>query len=157
METDWGRGGLFRHIFLENSKCAKMIAFLIGFSQTPNHRKIIFAEEKAKVVAAARGTVLLQTLAALAILHQDDLKNRMISSNFWRLLYLHSKTYYVLFIPAMSNCKVLIQYQWQNPLCTKYPALSAGHRAVCGKEFAQAEPQTMTLSVKTYKLDVRLI
>ena len=72
---------------------------------------LTYTEEKAKVVAAARGTVLLQTLAALAILHQDDLKNRMISSNFWLLLYLHSKTYYVLFIPAMSNCKVLIQYQ----------------------------------------------
>ena len=38
---------------------------------------MIKTEEKAKLVAAAWGTELIQFLAALAILHQDDLKNRM--------------------------------------------------------------------------------
>ena len=32
---------------------------------------------KAKVVAAAQGTELIKLLAALAFLHQDDLKERM--------------------------------------------------------------------------------
>ena len=43
------------------------------------HRRWIKKEEKAKVkvVAAAWGTELIQFLAALAILHQDDLKNSM--------------------------------------------------------------------------------
>ena len=40
-------------------------------------RKKIMTEEKAKVVAAVWGTELIQFLAALAILHQDDLKIRM--------------------------------------------------------------------------------
>ena len=40
-------------------------------------KKMINKEEKAKVVAAAWGTELTQFLAALAILHQDDLKKRM--------------------------------------------------------------------------------
>ena len=40
------------------------------------HRRRIKTEEKAKVVAAARRTELVQFLAALAILHQDNLKNR---------------------------------------------------------------------------------
>ena len=35
-------------------------------------------QEKAKVVAASWGKELLQFLAALAILHQDELKNRLI-------------------------------------------------------------------------------
>ena len=35
----------------------------------------MYTEEKAKVVAAAWGTITV--LAALAILQQDDLKNRM--------------------------------------------------------------------------------
>ena len=39
-----------------------------------HHRKRINTEEKAKVVAAAWGTDLLQFLAALAFLHLDDLK-----------------------------------------------------------------------------------
>ena len=37
----------------------------------------IKTKEKAKVVAAAWGAELIQFLAALAILNQDDLKNRM--------------------------------------------------------------------------------
>ena len=38
----------------------------------------IYTEEKAKVVAAVWGTEFIRFLAALAILHHDDLKNRMI-------------------------------------------------------------------------------
>ena len=43
----------------------------------PTHRRRIKTEEKAKVVAAAWGAELIEFLAALAILHQDDLKNRV--------------------------------------------------------------------------------
>ena len=35
------------------------------------HRRRIYTEEKAKVVAAAWGTALFKFLAAIAILHQD--------------------------------------------------------------------------------------
>ena len=42
-------------------------------------RRQIYTEEKAKVVAAVWGTELIQLLAAQAILHQYDLKNRMNS------------------------------------------------------------------------------
>ena len=48
----------------------------VGFG----HRRRIYTEEKAKVVAAVWETELLQFLAVLAIFHQDDLKNRMNSS-----------------------------------------------------------------------------
>ena len=43
------------------------------------HRRRIKTEEKAKVLAAAwrEGAELIKFLAKLAILHQDDLKNRM--------------------------------------------------------------------------------
>ena len=41
------------------------------------HRRRMTTEAKAKVVAAACGTELIQFLAALAFLHQDDLKKRM--------------------------------------------------------------------------------
>ena len=41
------------------------------------HRRRIKTEEKAKVVAALWGAELIQFLATLAILHTDDLKNRM--------------------------------------------------------------------------------
>ena len=44
------------------------------------HRRRIYTEEKAKVGAAVWWTELIQFLAALDIFHQDDLKNRMISS-----------------------------------------------------------------------------
>ena len=40
------------------------------------HRIRINTEEKATVVAAVWGTELIKFLAALAILHHDDLKNR---------------------------------------------------------------------------------
>ena len=41
------------------------------------HRRRMYTEEKAKVVAAAWGAELLKFLAALAMLHQDDWMNRM--------------------------------------------------------------------------------
>ena len=41
------------------------------------HRRRIKTEVKAKVVAAAWGAELIQFLAALAVLHQDDLKKRI--------------------------------------------------------------------------------
>ena len=44
------------------------------------HRRRIKAEKKAKVVAAVWETVMNQFLAALAILHQDDLKKGLNSS-----------------------------------------------------------------------------
>ena len=44
----------------------------------PQHRKRILTKEKAKVVVASWGTEFLPFLAALAILNQDDLKNRLI-------------------------------------------------------------------------------
>ena len=40
------------------------------------HRRRINTAEKAKVVAAVRGTELIQFLASLANFHQDDLKKR---------------------------------------------------------------------------------
>ena len=43
-------------------------------------RSRIYKEAKAKVVAASWGTELLQNLAALAVLHKDDLKDRLISA-----------------------------------------------------------------------------
>ena len=44
------------------------------------HRIRIYTEEKAKVVAGVWGTKCIKFLVALAILHQDNLKNRMNSS-----------------------------------------------------------------------------
>ena len=44
------------------------------------HRRRIYTEEKAKVVAAVLGIEFIQLIAALAILHQDDLKNSSFSS-----------------------------------------------------------------------------
>ena len=51
-----------------------------GCSVLQYHRRRINTEEKAKVVAAVGGTECIQFLAALAILHQDELKKRMNSS-----------------------------------------------------------------------------
>ena len=42
------------------------------------HRRMIYTEEKAKVVATDWETEFIQSLATLAILHQDDIKKRMI-------------------------------------------------------------------------------
>ena len=44
-----------------------------------SHRRRIYTEEKAKVVATVWGTEHIQFLAVLAVLHQDDLKKRMKS------------------------------------------------------------------------------
>ena len=41
------------------------------------HRRRIYTKEKAKVIAAIRGTEFIQFLTALAILHQDDMKKRI--------------------------------------------------------------------------------
>ena len=41
------------------------------------HRRRLKTKEKAKVIAAVRGTELIQFLAALAILNQDVLKTGM--------------------------------------------------------------------------------
>ena len=51
-----------------------------------NHRRRIYTEKKAKVVAAVWGTEFIEFLAALAILHQDDLKTRMNLSFFHIIL-----------------------------------------------------------------------
>ena len=50
------------------------------------HRRRIYTEELAKFVASVCGTEFIQFLAAPAILHQDDLKNRMNSSFFHSIL-----------------------------------------------------------------------
>ena len=44
------------------------------------YRRRLKTEEKAKVVAAVWGIVLIKFLAAIAILHQDDLNKGMSSS-----------------------------------------------------------------------------
>ena len=56
--------------------------FLLLFTQgeelhVPEHRRRIKTGENAKVVAAAWRAEWIKFIAALAILHQDDLKNRM--------------------------------------------------------------------------------
>ena len=43
-----------------------------------NHRRRINTEENEKVVAASWGTKLLKFLATLAILHQNNINNRLI-------------------------------------------------------------------------------
>ena len=50
------------------------------FFYVANHRRRIKTGDKVKVVAAVWGTALIQFLAMLAILHQDDLKIGMNSS-----------------------------------------------------------------------------
>ena len=49
------------------------------------HRKRIYTEEKAKVVAAVWGTEFIQLFVTLAIFHQDDLKKRL---NFFPFLHI---------------------------------------------------------------------
>ena len=48
-----------------------------------HYRRRIYTEEKAKVVAASWGTEFIQILAAVAILHQDELNNRLICTLFF--------------------------------------------------------------------------
>ena len=43
----------------------------------PAHKRRFYTEEKVKVVVAVWGTNYIQFLAALAVLHQDDMKIRM--------------------------------------------------------------------------------
>ena len=51
-----------------------------------NHRRRIKTEKKEKVVAAAWGTELIQFVAAITVLYQDSLKNRINStSTIWRI------------------------------------------------------------------------
>ena len=54
--------------------------FLLAGLYTYTHRSRINTEDKAKVVAAVWGTELIQFLAALTVLHQDDRKKMMNSS-----------------------------------------------------------------------------
>ena len=61
-------------------KSAAMILFCVACMVEKHHRRMIYTEEKAKVVAAVWGTECIQFLAMLAIFHQDYLKNRMNSS-----------------------------------------------------------------------------
>ena len=42
------------------------------------HKVFDKGEEKAKLIAAVWGTEFIKFLATLAVLHQDDLNNRMI-------------------------------------------------------------------------------
>ena len=60
------------------------IVFIVLFTVHSrwSHKRRRNTEEKAKVVAACWETELLQFLAALAILHQDELKNRLIITLF---------------------------------------------------------------------------
>ena len=51
---------------------------LFWSADVPVNHKVLGTEEKAKVVAAVYGTKLLQFFAALAIFHQDEVKNRNI-------------------------------------------------------------------------------
>ena len=58
---------------------------------------IVYTEEKAKVVAASWGTELLQFLAALAILSQDELKNKPIcNSSCCKSAYIYRTVQYFL-------------------------------------------------------------
>ena len=56
--------------------CAKITTVLVDRFQ---HRRRIYIEEMAKLVAA---TEFIKFFAALAIYHQDSLKNRMNYSSF---------------------------------------------------------------------------
>ena len=69
----------FFSLFYKKRREAKLKPSLTVFPiLSYNHRKMIYTEEKAKVDAAAWGAEFIQFLAVLAILLQDDLKNRMI-------------------------------------------------------------------------------
>ena len=75
--------GLKSHILHKTSislQYSKNSARPGGLMDLCSHRRRIYTEEKAKVVAVVWGTELIQFLAAPAILHQDDLKNRTNSS-----------------------------------------------------------------------------
>ena len=48
-----------------------------NFKYIKHRIRMINTEEKRKVVIAVWGTEIIQFLSMLAIIHQDDLKNRM--------------------------------------------------------------------------------
>ena len=60
------------------------------------HRRRIYAEEKAKVVAGVWRTDFIPFLAALAILQQDNLKNR-INSSFLHIILMKFILFYISF------------------------------------------------------------
>ena len=70
-----------------------------------NSRRRINTEEKAKVVPVIWGTELIQFIAALAILHQDDLK-KGINSAFSS--YRPGAIYAILHIVLLQNGKEMI-------------------------------------------------
>ena len=63
---------------LNLAKLRALFSFSNHMMLTFYHRRRIYTEEKAKVVAASWWTELLHFHAVLAILHQDDLNNRLI-------------------------------------------------------------------------------
>ena len=82
-----------------------------------SHRRRTKTKEKAKVVTAAWRAELIQCLAVLATLHQDNVKNRMnCSRTMWRIGLIHP------FLQNSKSGKELNQsipapkQQWQ-PLC----------------------------------------
>ena len=72
----------------------------------------IYTEEKAKVVAAVRGTEFNQFLFAPAILHQDDLNNR-INSSFSS--YHPGAIHPFLLIILVQNILFFISSWWKTP------------------------------------------
>ena len=72
----------------------------------------IYTEEKAKVVAAVRGTEFNQFLFAQAILHQDDLNNR-INSSFSS--YHPGAIHPFLLIILVQNILFFISSWWKTP------------------------------------------
>ena len=75
----------------KTSSLAKEVKYYYWYPCRLNHRRKIETEEKAKVVvAAAWGAESLHFFAALAILPQDDLKNRMnCTRTMWRTGWMH--------------------------------------------------------------------
>ena len=69
-------GPAHRHV----QPSAVLQALLTVYSRRKDitYKRRIYTEEKAKVVAASWGAELFQFFAAFAILHQDELKNRLI-------------------------------------------------------------------------------
>ena len=78
------------------------------------HRRRIKIKEKAKVVIAVWGAELIQFIAALAILHQDDLKKGMNSHPILHivlvLIYLFTGTMLCFQKLELSALTVLFQY-----------------------------------------------
>ena len=58
-----------------------------------DHRRRIYTDEKTKVVAVSWVIKLLQFLSELAILHKDELKNRLICTLFFNSSWCESAYY----------------------------------------------------------------